>query len=291
MTHAPLPPLELCERVGVLTRDRMAGSTDAFFEDLDASRWWDSDSPQNSYDRLGRELSQAIRAALPQDWSWRGKRVLDFGCGAGRVLRHLLDEAQAAELWGCDIDLASIAWVRSALSPPIHALHCEEWPPLPLEPGSLDLIYAVSVYTHLTRSWSAWMLEHHRLLRPGGLLLASFSGKAVRRWHASLAWDARKEGMKVFDEDNTWDQGGPRVFHSEWWIRRHWGRAFEILNLVPDGLALPAGAGQGLVVMRRRERRLTVEELERDAAAPHDQPATAPLRYDRRVRRGSRSAR
>ncbi len=31
----------------------------------------------------------------------------------------------------------------------------------------------------------------------------------------------------------------------------HWERAFEIVNMVPDGLTLPAGSGQGGALLRR----------------------------------------
>ncbi|MDQ3637521.1 MAG: class I SAM-dependent methyltransferase [Actinomycetota bacterium] len=268
MSGAPLPPLELCDRVGGVSRDALAGAPDALLDDFLASRWWDPDSPQLSYDRLGRELSRTIRAVLPQDWSWPGKRVLDFGCGAGRVLRHFLAEAEQAELSGCDLDGPSIAWLKSALCPPLHALHSGEWPPLPFADGSLDLIYAMSVYTHLTDNWSAWMVEHHRMLRPQGLLLASFAGPSMRRWFGLQDWDPQAEGMRIFGEGNDWDHGGPAVFHAEWWLRRHWGRAFEVVNLVPDGLTLPAGSGQGWVLLRRRDVDVSVEELERGASEP-----------------------
>lgn len=268
MSSAPLPPLELCERVGGMSLERLAGSSDALLDSFLASKWWDPDRPRRSYDRIGRELSLIIRAALPQDWSWAGKRVLDFGCGAGRVLRHFLDVADEAELWGCDIDGPSIAWLQRAMCPPLHAVHSGEWPPLPLDDGSLDLIYATSVYTHLTDNWSAWMVEHHRLLAPGGLLLASFAGPAMQRWFGVPGWDPEREGMKVMSPEADWDHGGPAVFHSEWWIRRHWGRAFEFVNLVPDGLAFPAGTGQGWALLRRRDVEITTGELERDAAAP-----------------------
>lgn len=234
---------------------------DSFFDALLASSWWDPDDAMASYEALGRELVRTIRAALPQDWSFAGKRVLDLGCGAGRVLRHLLDEG--AELWGCDLDEPSIAWLNEHLSP-VRGVVSGEWPPLPFETASFDLIYATSVYTHLTENWSAWMLEHHRILRPGGLLFASFSGPAVHGWAPGLpAWDPAREGMVVHARGADWNSGGPAVFHAPWWIREHWGRAFEILNLVPDGLALPAGTGQGWALMRAREAQLSVADLER----------------------------
>lgn len=268
MSGPPLPPLELCDRVGAVSQEALAGSPDALLDDLLASRWWDPDRPRLSYDRLGRELSLTIRAALPQDWSWEGKRVLDFGCGAGRVLRHFLAEAQQGELWGCDIDGPSIAWLKTALCPPLHAFHSGEWPPLPFADGSLDLIYAMSVYTHLTDNWSAWMVEHHRILRPQGLLLASFAGPSMRRWFGLQDWNPQTEGMRVVGAGTDWDHGGPAVFHAQWWLRRHWGRAFEVVNLVPDGLTLPAGTGQGWALLRRREVDVSVEEFERGASEP-----------------------
>ena len=77
--------------------------------------------PVAAYESLGAEARRAIVELLPEDWSFEGKRVLDFGCGAGRTLRHFLTEAEAAELWGSDIDGASIDWLRSELCPPLNA--------------------------------------------------------------------------------------------------------------------------------------------------------------------------
>jgi SAM-dependent methyltransferase len=246
----------LAERVGSLRPETLAGMSDGFFDAVLASSWWDPDDAMASYDALGRELARTIRAALPQGWGLAGKRVLDFGCGTGGVLRHLLDEG--AELWGCDLDGPSIAWLEQHLSS-VRGVTSGAWPPLPIETDSFDLVYATSAYTRLTDSWSAWMLEHHRVLRPGGLLFASFAGPAVHEWSPGLlAWDPAHEGMAV----RVQDAGRPAVFHAVWWIREHWGRAFEILNLVPDGLALPAGTGQGWALMRAREVQLRVEDLE-----------------------------
>ena len=41
--------------------------------------------PYAFYDLVGRESKNAIVALLPDDWSWEGIHVLDFGAGAGRT--------------------------------------------------------------------------------------------------------------------------------------------------------------------------------------------------------------
>ena len=60
---------------------------------------------------------------------------------------------------------------------------------------------------------------------------------------------------------------GAAVFLSEWWIREHWQRAFEIIRFEPSGFAMGGGdqakAGQGVVVMRPRAGDITVADLER----------------------------
>jgi hypothetical protein len=48
----------------------------------------DVDDPIARYDELGRETRRSIVRMRPRGWSFTNRRVLDFGCGAGRTLRH-----------------------------------------------------------------------------------------------------------------------------------------------------------------------------------------------------------
>jgi len=239
----PYPPLPLARRTGGL-----AGRSD----------------PVRAYETTGAETKRALLEILPAEWSFEGKRVLDFGCGAGRTLRHFLVEAAAAEMWGADIDSASIAWLNQALSPPLHLVCNREDPPLGLDDNSFDLIWALSVFTHLTDSSLAWLLELHRLLKPGGLLIATHMG----RWNGEIftreAWDEDRIGMNVLRANQGWDDGGPSVLMSDWWVREHWGRAFEVLNVLPDV------QWQTWVLLRRREVRLTVADLEKPSDDPRE---------------------
>jgi SAM-dependent methyltransferase len=227
--------------------------------------------PIDFYLREGAAVRTRIESLLPPDWSFGGKRVLDFGCGAARVLRQFLDEADRVELWGCDIDGPSIEWIRSNLSPPLHCFQNGVDPPLPIEDGFFDLIWATSVFTHIDR-WAGWLLELHRVLASDGLLIASFLGEGM--WETLVGEPYREDevGMVVL---RHWESGdaGPDVIHSEWWLRAHWGRAFEILKVTrpprePDG---SAQVTHSYVAARKLPGQFTEEELERrDARDPRE---------------------
>ena len=190
-------------------------------------------------------LPTTIWCDFSPEWSFDGKRVLDFGCGSGRTLRHFLPEAQLAEFWGCDIDGESIDWLGRHLDPPMNFFQNAVDPPVAQADARFDLIYAVSVFSHLTSSWSAWLLELRRLLKPAGILIATFHGSGF--WGNGFAaargvpFDPDRIGMLIerFGDDFV-DCWGPAVFLSEWWLREHWGRAFEILHVEPTGFAMGA---------------------------------------------------
>ncbi|HEX8066188.1 MAG TPA: class I SAM-dependent methyltransferase [Thermoleophilaceae bacterium] len=224
----------------------------------------DHEDPLEVYERRGREHWDLVRSLLPDGFALEGRRALEFGCGAGRILTHAAADDTGAELWGAEIDEESVDWLRANRSLPIRVVRSGERPPLPDVPdGHFDLVWAFSVFTHLTDSWSAWLAELHRVLAPGGILIATVFGPGHSAWGEEPAGEDAV-GMNVFRPATSWDGGGPFVIHSEWWIRAHWGRAFEVLELTPghpDGR--PPLYGQSAVVMRRRPGEATAEELER----------------------------
>lgn len=218
--------------------------------------------PVGEYERSGLEHRELIDSVLPANWTWPGRRVLDFGCGSGRVIRRFGQEAEEAEIWGCDLDSPSIAWLQQNLSPPFRFFESADVSTLPQEDGYFDLIYAFSVYTHLTDNWAGWMLEHHRVLKDDGLLFVTFLGEGMTENLIGEKWDEDRVGMNTLMHGNPWDHGGPIAFNSPWWIRSHWGRAFEILDLRPqigDGTA----PSHGCVLMRKKPGELTEEDLVR----------------------------
>jgi SAM-dependent methyltransferase len=236
----PQPPAELIRRVGWQIHSR---------------------DPQEVYEKRGREQWEFTRSLLPADWSFAGRRVLDFGCGIGRMLRNGPEHDPAGEYWGCDIDERSITWLEQNSSPPLHVFRVGEMPPISLPDRHFDLIYSYSVFTHLSDSWSAWLLELHRLLKDDGFLIVTVVVGHTEFQGLSIGED--EVGMNVFAPYTPWDGGGPLIFHSRWWLRAHWGRLFEIVELRDgDPSGSPPLYGQGVVVMRKRPVALTIEELE-----------------------------
>ena len=204
-----------------------------------------------SYRAVGRDSRSTILGLLASagvDFSFEGRRVLDFGCGSGKVMRHFLAEAARCELLGCDIDERSIDWINAELRPPLSAFVNGEAPPLDQPSESFDLIWSVSVFTHLTDHWAGWLAELHRVLKPGGLAIVSFLGGAMYEVWNDEKWQPDRIGMTVLNHGQDWELGGPTVFHSPWWLREHWGRAFDIVEMREGS----APREHGLVLMRRR---------------------------------------
>jgi SAM-dependent methyltransferase len=102
--------------------------------------------------------------------------ILDWGCGCGRVLRHWSGLSQTRVL-GCDINPKMVGWCRDNLTFAEVAV-TRLTPPLPYPDASLDLMYAFSVFTHLSEELQReWMCECLRVLKPGGFLLMSTMGE------------------------------------------------------------------------------------------------------------------
>jgi SAM-dependent methyltransferase len=245
--NAPYPPLELADRVFGIGN-------------------WTSD-PMRTYTEMGAQTKRAITSLLPDDWSWEGKRVLDFGSGAGRTLRHFLAEAEQGEFWGTDIDQASVEWMSQNLTPPLQAWHASQIPPLGLEHGTFDLIWSVSVFTHLTYNSTDWLLELHRLLKPGGYLIPTYMGRWIAEFFTGEAWDEDRHGCTMLRHTWPWDRGGPAVLISDWWMREHWGRAFELVEVVPQvhNMTWP--------LLRKRDVEITTAEIDAPADDPREYQA------------------
>ncbi|UTI65079.1 class I SAM-dependent methyltransferase [Paraconexibacter antarcticus] len=108
---------------------------------------------------------------LPQ-----GGTVLDFGCSSGRALRPIAAWRPDLQCLGCDPNAEAIAWAAGAL-PMARWFQSPIDPPLELADASVDVAYAISIWSHFAAGPAGrWLDEMHRVIRPGGVLLLTTHG-------------------------------------------------------------------------------------------------------------------
>jgi hypothetical protein len=134
------------------------------------------------------------------------------------------------------------------------ALRGASAPPLEFAEGSFELITAQAAFTRIADGWAEWLLEARRLLGDRGLLVVGLADLETFEDLTGGAWDESRIGMTALSALNG--AGSRVVFHSEWWLRAHWGRAFEVI-------AIEESEKRRLASLRRRAEPITAAELER----------------------------
>jgi SAM-dependent methyltransferase len=132
----------------------------------------------NMYRDGGRKHAEVFAQAILDASTARKVSVLEWGCGPGRILRHLPDllGTRCGKLAGSDYNGETIAWCRKNL-PGIEFAENGLMPPLPYADESFDAVYSFSVFTHLSEAVQlAWASELMRVLKPGGVLLSTTHG-------------------------------------------------------------------------------------------------------------------
>lgn len=126
---------------------------------------------------LAHWLADLIREHHPTP-----ERVLEWGCGPARILRHLPELLpKGTQFFGTDYNHESISWCTRTIKN-IRFVDNELSPPLPFPGQHFDLIYAVSVLTHLSvAQQDTWMKELRRVLRPNGCLILTTNGEQTAK--------------------------------------------------------------------------------------------------------------
>jgi SAM-dependent methyltransferase len=103
--------------------------------------------------------------------------LLDFGCGCGRFLAGWLVLKTPVRLSGCDYNPELVRWCNANL-PGVSVAENQLGKPLPYATRSFDLVYLLSVMTHLTlREQQQLVSEFRRIVRPGGYVYVTFHGE------------------------------------------------------------------------------------------------------------------
>lgn len=104
--------------------------------------------------------------------------ILDWGCGPGRIIRHLPEvTGLGCSFYGADYNPKTIDWCKANLKR-ITFVKNELEAILPFGDNFFDVIYGISVFTHLSeQKHREWAVELFRVLKPGGILFITTQGE------------------------------------------------------------------------------------------------------------------
>jgi SAM-dependent methyltransferase len=124
------------------------------------------------------------------------RRILDLGCGCGRIIRHLIARGDV-ECHGTDTDPVGVRWCQQNLRGGHFAVN-DRLPPLPYQDAMFDFIYAHSVFTHIDLpSQLKWLAELRRLTVPGGIVRLTTMGEGGFRGIGDAVPKAAQEEFRA----------------------------------------------------------------------------------------------
>lgn len=142
-------------------------------------------------------------------------KVLDFGMGWGRILRFWLKDVESKNLWGVDVDPEMVVLCRELFGC-CNLATVEAHPPSHLESSEFSVIYAYSVFSHLSEDTAKqWITEFSRILKPSGIVVATTHSRRFIKfcdslrtkppestWHAALqhAFVDTERCLKAYDQ-------------------------------------------------------------------------------------------
>jgi hypothetical protein len=203
----------------------------------------------------------SCRQSVGRDW-----KLLDFGSGWGRITRMALRDFKLSNIRGVDVDEELVQLSNSLFDCPIFSI-CSPFPPIDMQSGSVHLILAYSVFSHLSEEAAKrWLAEFARLLKPRQFLVFTTRGisfldycQQLATQHNDVAVSSYQDTLAAMFPADQIDEtraaylrgefifrgiggGGVRdgsfygeAFMPRGWVEREFGDTFEIVNAEIDG--------------------------------------------------------
>lgn len=221
------------------------------------------DVPEPELQQMWNGTSGATLAAqsvcfyrrLKQAWTENGSgemagaRVLDFGCGWGRLTRMLARDVDPGNLFGCD-PVESILEVCRENGVPAQLARSEFLPEEVPFDTRFDLAFSFSVFTHISeRAHLASLEAIHDALAPGGVFVATIRPPSYLDFNPLMkpALDSLPEDREAalaeprylfvpHDPEGHPQSGGEQMDYGETvitlpYVRSNWSRWFDLLDV------------------------------------------------------------
>jgi 2-polyprenyl-3-methyl-5-hydroxy-6-metoxy-1,4-benzoquinol methylase len=185
----------------------------------------------------GRMAADSMKYALRRNKLYLEdfKAILDFGCGCGRVIRWL-SSLNGPRIYGVDYNQDLIKWCQRHLGNYGEFQTNYLLPPVDFPENKFDLIYALSVLTHLTEEYQrSWMNEFARLLSPGGILILTLHGKSRINILDQADQLRFLAGELVVTREKMAGTNECAAYHPEAYVHKSLSHGFEILDFIEIG--------------------------------------------------------
>lgn len=207
-----------------------------------------------SFRHVGRMIAQNVRDLSIKAGRdiYSCERILDFGCGSGRVITGFEDSPGTCVFHGSDIDSELIDWCNKNIPDAKWNTNAHN-PPLPYESNYFDMMFSISLFNHLDEeSELAWLAELKRVADHGAILILSINSQKnapepARRQVESngFVFLSGETGRRKADDIPYFYH---RSFHTKEYIMDKWSEYFKILDYVELGI----NNDQDVVIMQKR---------------------------------------
>jgi ubiquinone/menaquinone biosynthesis C-methylase UbiE len=172
----------------------------------------------NDYYEQGENSAKWISSHFGKHIDLRNKKILDWGCGPGRIIRHLPQViGNGCEFFGTDYNKKSIDWCSKNI-PDIEFNNNTLEAKLPYKDNTFDVIYGLSIFTHLSEKMhDDWYHELYRVLAKDGIILLTTQGDNYIHKLAEKEQEAYQAGKlvvrgKVKEGHRTYSAFHPKAF-------------------------------------------------------------------------------
>ena len=187
------------------------------------------------YYSSGHETANWLMALYEKHTGRKPISVLDWGCGPGRVVRHIPQVLSSASLiYGADFNSQTIAWCRKHI-PDVTFVKNNLDPPINMDNSRCQLIYAISVFTHLSAPrHTLWLKELYRILEPAGILIFTSQGVIFKKILSTNELRRFDRGEIIIRETNEEGRRTFSTFHPPSYIRSLL-KDFDLLEFIEGG--------------------------------------------------------
>lgn len=176
------------------------------------------------------------------------ERILDLGCGCGRLTRHL-PKLIDGEIFGVDYNARLVKWCKDNLQG--NFSQNKLTPPLNFPSEHFDVVYLLSVFTHLKiDTQNEWLAELERVVRPGGFALVTFHDEDHSGLEkVNLDRETLLEKHVHVHNDSSEGSNFLSTFQTRDAVRDQFGKYFDVVEIINSD-ANPLT--QAIAVLRRR---------------------------------------